>query len=321
MAIAACSGVALSGNQATCTTSSLGAGNHTIEADYDGAGSFANSSGTLGQSVNRAATSLLYNGGQIVVAGVSLTLGAQLSGRSACLGGRTINFSLDANPLSGSVGAYALGSFATSLGGAVSRVLSTAGWQEGVYTLTAAFAGDGNCVGSSDSATLTVAVPGEAANGGSWYTLAASGRVNLGFTVRAVPNTTNQYKGQLLLINNGKWRLKGTLSSYSRQTSGTIKLNGGGTFTCSTTNPCASSSGNGNLYWWDTSNPAYPLGYWHQTSDSPVTFSITFVAGSGGKNSNAAFGIIINHSIQSGEPSNLPNAAPVSLKGGSINAN
>jgi hypothetical protein len=41
----------------------------------------------------------------------------------------------------------------------------------------------------------------------------------------------------------------------------------------------------------------------------------------GNENGTGSFGIIINHSIQPGEPSNLPNSNSVPLKGGTINAN
>ena len=56
-------------------------------------------------------------------------------------------------------------------------------------------------------------VPWQRRRGGGWYTASGIGRVNFGLTVRKVPNTTNVYKGQILLINNGKWRLEGTLDS------------------------------------------------------------------------------------------------------------
>jgi hypothetical protein len=61
--------------------------------------------------------------------------------------------------------------------------INTTGWQEGIYTIKASFAGTASCESSSDEATLTVASPGEAATGGGWYTLPGSGRANFGFTV------------------------------------------------------------------------------------------------------------------------------------------
>lgn len=72
---------------------------------------------------------------------------------------------------------------------------------------------------ASLKAVRMVASPGAAATGGGWYTLSGSGRVNFGFTVRKVDSTCASncaYKGQLLLINTGKWWLKGNLTTYSK---------------------------------------------------------------------------------------------------------
>jgi hypothetical protein len=58
-AISGCSNAALSAGQATCITSSLSAGNHTITADYSGDTNFLSSTGTL-------------LGGQVVLTAISL---------------------------------------------------------------------------------------------------------------------------------------------------------------------------------------------------------------------------------------------------------
>ncbi len=132
-----------------------------------------------------------------------------------------------------------------------------------------------------------------------------TGRVNFGFTVRQVPNTTPiQYKGQILLMNNGKWRLKGTLSNYGYVTV-TVKQ--------------YSASGTGNLYWWNLAANG-GLGDW-ALSQANVNFTITFVDnGQGGKNATPdTFGIKINHVVVSPpEPSTLPNSNTLPLKGGNI---
>lgn len=52
--------------------------------------------------------------------------------------------------------------------------------------------------------------PGTAAHGGGWYTLAGSGRINTGFTVRKVANTPHD-TGQLLLMNTDNMEVKGPL--------------------------------------------------------------------------------------------------------------
>src|SRR5205823_3538688 len=51
-ASAICSGVSLSAGQATCTTSVLAAGTHSISAMYSGSSSYAATSATLSQTVN-----------------------------------------------------------------------------------------------------------------------------------------------------------------------------------------------------------------------------------------------------------------------------
>ena len=179
--------------------------------------------GTL--TITQAVTSLLYNGDQIVNVGSKLKPAGLLSSAvSACVVGQTLNFALDANPLTGVVGSYSLGSATTNASGqATMSALSTTGWLEGVYTITVQFVGTTNCAGSSNQATLMVASPGNSATGGGWYTLSGSGRINLGFNVRKVDKacTVNcSYKGNLLLINNGKWRMKGNLTLYSKLATG-----------------------------------------------------------------------------------------------------
>ena len=112
-----------------------------------------------------------------------------------------------------------------------------------------------------------------------------------------MPNTSPaQYKGEFLLINTGKWRLKGTLTSYAKSGTG------------------GSASGTGTLYWWNQAlNNG--LGGW-QLSQTGVAFSASFSAG--GKSSYGTFGIIINHAVVPPEPSSLPNTSSVPLKGGNI---
>lgn len=258
-------------------------------------------SATCTQSVTvHAPTSLLQNGQMIVNTNSSLLVGAQLSSpAAACRPGRTISFALDRNPVTGVVGAYSLGSATTDSSGQATRSVSTTSWQEGVYTVSASFAGTAGCDASGDpNGTVVVAGPGDSASGGGWYTLQGSGRSNFGFVVKKMPNGT--YQGQALFINTNKWRLKGTLSSYSK--SGTT----------------GSANGLGTLYYWDqAANGGY--GAWI-LSQSNVTFSMTFSDNGTSKKSAAdTFGIIINHAVNSPpEPAQLPNSSPVSIKGGDI---
>ena len=257
-----------------------------------------------------AITKLLYSGGQIVELGSSFTPAARLSSAAAaCVGpGLDITFSLDEDPTTAALddGPFELPAATTdSAGLGTAAPVSTAGWVAGVYSVKASFAATSSCEPSMDEATLTVASPGDAAGGGGWYTLtgsqAGSGRVNFGFTVHKVPKTTPaRYEGQLLLINNGKWRLKGTIDSY-------LKLDTKG-----------AASGTGNLYWW---NPTLNggLGDW-VLSEAGVSFTISFEdAGKGGRKSGDKFGIHINHVVVAPpEPTALPNSSPQPLKGGDV---
>ena len=270
----------------------------------DGAGNVDPTPASYTWSIH-AVTTLLYNGAQIVNVGNSFQPAAKLSSpAAACISGKTITFSLDRSPLTGVTGTYVLGSATTnSVGQATMTAVSTTGWLEGVYSITARFAGTAYCDPSSYTATLTVAAPGTSANGGGWYALSGSGRINFGFTVRKAISTCTAdcaYKGQLLLINNGKWRLRGTLSAYSKLSTGQ-----------------GAASGTGILYWWDASLNG-GLGGW-ALAQSGVSFTINFYdSGLAGKLSTDAFGINIQYTPLPPQPATLPNSKPIVLKGGDI---
>jgi hypothetical protein len=255
-----------------------------------------------------ASTSLLYLKETLVIVGSNLPVSAQINSPLAtCTGaGVTITFSLDRNPLTGAAVNTQIASAVTNAFGIASTTVSTAGWIPGIYEITAAFAGTATCSASSYSAVLTVASPGDSATGGGWYTERTAGRINFGFTVQRVPNTSNptQYKGQFLLINNGKWKLKGSLDNY-----GKLSANKG------------AASGTGDLFWW---NPALNggLGGW-QLAASGVGFSIQFQDnGSGAKRPKDTMGVVnILYTPISPQPSTLPKTPAnnlASLKGGDI---
>jgi hypothetical protein len=103
-----------------------------------------------------------------------------------------------------------------------------------------------------------------------------------------------------VLINNGKWRLKGSLTTYSKTATGQ-----------------GAASGTGDLYWWDTTlNNG--LGGW-SLAQSGVSYTINFYdSGKSGKSSTDTFGIRIVYTPVSPQPSTLPNSTPQVLKGGDI---
>jgi hypothetical protein len=264
------------------------------------------------------ATSLLYTGTQIVILGPSantVTPAAQLSSSaSSCpVNNQTITFSIAPNPLTG-IGSLPLPSYTTNSSGvATGSPQSTNHWLEGVYMINAAFSSTTNCLGSTDQGILTVGSAGDSANGGGWYTVSGSGRVNFGFVIQKVPNTNpTQYKGQMLLINKGKWRLMGSFSgtdAFAKTNS-----NQGG------------ANGTGDLYWWNTSLNSGQGGW--QLAKSAVAFTISFTGGGNAKknacngtNGQGCFGIQMSYNPVSPQPSKLPNSPPQPISGGSIKVN
>jgi hypothetical protein len=202
-------------------------------ADATAASTTITMSGPQSVTANfKASTSLLYNGDQLVNIGNNVKLAAQLSSpASACISNQMIDFSLDINPLDGSDGPYSLSSATSGSDGQATLIVNKAGWQEDIYEVTTSFAGTTDCDPSSDDATLTASSPGNSATGGGWYPLSGSGNINFGFNVRKVDDkckTDCACIGQLLLINNGKWRLKGTLDSYVMTSDGQGAASGTG---------------------------------------------------------------------------------------------
>jgi hypothetical protein len=252
--------------------------------------------------VSKAQTSLQYNQPNFVSLGSSFRPSALLSSvASPCVDGQNISFTLDAHPVTGVAGAFALESATTSAGQATGAAINTSGWKEGVYTITASYAGTTSCYDSSDSGPLSIAAPGASASGGGWYNLSGSGRINFGFTVRQTSRTANTYAGQLVLINTGKWRIKAALSAYGK-----------------TGTTAGSAAGIGDLYWWNQQLSSGGGGW--QLAKSGVAVTINFGATTGGKKVNPGnFGTQISYKSSTPQPSTLPNSAPQLLKGGNVN--
>jgi hypothetical protein len=158
----------------------------------------------------------------------------------------------------------------------------------GIYEVDVAFdPTNAFCNPSSDFAVLSVVSPGDAANGGGWYKNAdfTPPRINFGFTVQKQYNRKTDvttYRGQLLWMNTGAWRLKGTIFSVSPDPAAY------GTFPCPTTvgsagppssNPkCGSFMGSGVLQIFDdTANGG--LGGWVDSTYGTVTFTATVYDG------------------------------------------
>lgn len=257
-------------------------------------------------TVDKAATTMTAGDGQLVMAGNPLGLSATLSSSAAgCQAGQPVSFGVSPNPTGGS-GAYSV-SATTGGSGIASTNVDSGEWAEGAYTVTASYAGDGNCIGSTDTTTVTVAAPGDAASGGGWLTSSGSGRLNFAFTVRQVPHSKPvAYRGHLTLVNNGKWKLAGTIGSYGLVDAGSTGV----------------VAGSGDLYWW---NPALDggLGDW-VLAKSGASFTARFTAtsrsgrGKQATGSPGSFGITIGgYTPRVGQPA-LPDIGLVDLKGGRI---
>jgi hypothetical protein len=296
------------GLNASATAYSVRAVFTSTNTNYDGSEA-TNASALL---VNQASTTLLYNGAFVAVIGNSLTLTATLSSSvAACKTGQLLAFSFsDDNPTTitpTNDGPYSLGSATTNSTGVATLVVpatTTATWNDGVYTVRVDYSStpNPNCAASWDDASLTAAAPGDSATGGGWYT--QNGRLNFGFTVRKVPNVLPlQYKGQVLIHNNGKWRFKGSLTSYVLGTSGA-------------TAGLGTAGGTGDLFKWNSLLNG-GTGGWELVAPG-IGISISFRDNSqgGGKKTPSpdSFGVTINYSF----PGGSPNSALTDLKGGDI---
>ena len=155
-------------------------------------------------TVGQASTALAYTGPQSVSAGASLGPAAALSSSaSACQAGQPVSFTLGTNPATGAAGTYPLESATTnSSGAAAGAPVSTSGWQAGAYTITASYAGTGNCGASTVTEPLVVTTAGLAAAGAGSYPVTGAGTAGFGFIVAKIPHTSS-YLGAISLVRNG----------------------------------------------------------------------------------------------------------------------
>ena len=211
-----------------------------------------------------------------------------------------MSFSLSLDPLNGSAGPYNLGSANASGAGAVTGPnVSTSGWENGTYTVTASYAGATVgavvCPPATTTTSLAVTAAGQLAFGAGTYNVAGLGASNFAFVVAKGPY--GNYIGQLDIVTPGKWWFQANITSYGK-TSSTQGLLGG----------------TGALYWWDSArNKGH--GAW-QVAKSVVSFSAT--ANAGNKTSAASFGVTINYAPVSPQPSPLPSSPPAALTKGGI---
>ncbi len=284
--------------QAPAGSYDSGTGNTSATACPVGTTSPAGASACTATSV-----SVTYNGPTQVAVSSTLVATAVLSASAAaCVSGQAVSFSLSTDPLNGATGPYNLGSADASGTGAVTGPsVSTAGWENGVYTITASYAeatvGPVICPAATTSASVAVTVPGQVAFGDGSYNIPALGKTSFGFVVALKPHSTNSYVGQLGVALPGKWLFQASITSYGL-TGSTQGLLGG----------------TGTLYWW---NPAlnHGQGAW-QLAKTGVTY--TAAADASTKSAPASFGITINYTPVPPQPAPLPNSAPAAISKGAI---
>jgi hypothetical protein len=280
----------------TSATSSSPAG--TYPSDCTGAADpnyvISYAGGTV--TVTQAATALAYTGPQSVPHGASFAPASALSSpASACQAGQPVSFTLNANPKTGTPGAYPLESATTDgTGAATGASVPTAGWRAGAYTITASYAGTADCGASASTKPLVVTASGLKAAGTVSYLVPRVGTVSVDF---AVIGHASPYHGGITLVSKGNWRLTGTDSSYTKSSATQGRVTGTGT-----------------LSWWNPSLNNNHGGW--QVASTGVGFTASFTATT--TKSPGSFGIQISYTPVPPQPSTLPNSSPISLRSGII---
>lgn len=280
-------------SQSGTSVSFTGVGTCVIDANQAGNSNYTDAPEALQAfSIGPASSTTKYTGPQQVSTGASITPSATLaSGAGACEASQVITFTLSGNPITGAAATYTLESATTNPSGQTTgAAISRAGWQTGSYTISATYAGAPTCTGSSASDALLVTTPGLLATGAGVYSLPSPvGQVAIAFFTAQVPHKPGTYTGGLALVNRHRWRFSASITSY-----------------VTTSPPEGIVQGTGVLYWWNTSLDR-GCGAWVVAARG-VSFTATFTPTS--KSSPGTFGIEIDYTPESSQPSPLPNSSP-----------
>jgi len=174
-AIADCTGVALSGGSAACTTSTLSVGSHAMQANYSGDSNTSASTGTLTQVVAQATTAMtLIAAPNPADVGQTVTLTATVTATTQ--GNASHHAAALAAVPTGAVtfydGAAPIGSGTLDANGIAT--LGIASFDAGVHSLSAVYAGNDAFAQATASATVTVngaVTPARAVPTLSWWML------------------------------------------------------------------------------------------------------------------------------------------------------
>ncbi|MEP6945646.1 MAG: Ig-like domain repeat protein [Acidobacteriota bacterium] len=172
---ALCTGVSLSGGTASCTTTALGVGNHTITANYSGDTNFSSSNGSMTgnpQVVNKAdtTTTIVSDNPDSSAVGQSVTVVFTVVASSPGAGTPAGNVMVSDGVNSCS---------ATVAAGSCMVALTT----PGARTLTATYAGDTNFNGGSGTEPHTVVAPPAISKAFTPASVSVGGTSQLKFTI------------------------------------------------------------------------------------------------------------------------------------------
>ena len=235
-----------------------------VTTNLDLSSTYYTGSSDIGSLVVQPRTGLAiqYSGDTYLAASTKTgTLRAQLSGPSLCLNNQTVTFKRDTT----GDGTYetTIGTQKTDSSGLATYPLNNL--TAGIYEFEISVS-EGNCNGVVNTGTLMVAGSGNSSNGGGFYNLAGTGRINFGYTLQVKSTKTGvTVTGQLLWHVQGKTRLKGTITAFNKACPSMTTAPSGTT--------CGYLTGSGNLYSWNSTTNS-----WNLTA-SNVGFQVTVADG------------------------------------------
>lgn len=165
----------------------------------DVTGNYKNASGTVNNEITKTQPMVTYTGLPAAPANGTLTLSARVP-PSWCNG--PVSYTITPNPMTGA------GSLTVS-----ASSVSTVGWRSDiVYTLTANYEEDANCLSDSDPIELVIATPAESARGCGSITYDSGRAASFRFRIRSAGlGESSTHLGELQWIQHDHWRVQARL--------------------------------------------------------------------------------------------------------------